>query len=93
MESELRLRYKQETGNRPVKDIETLKLTLPLDSKVLSDFNAVGLRNLIDLDRRKAQYGVFISDLPFSYIVYGDLKIPTPEYVKWLEDQINIKPI
>ena len=40
-----------------------------------------------EYDFKKADWGIFIHDLPEEYKENNDLKLYSSEYIKWLEDK------
>jgi hypothetical protein len=57
-----------------------------------AEFEGMNAREIIDMlnydCNKNAEWGVFIEELPELWHIENDLKIPTYEYIKWLEDQI-----
>ena len=84
------LRYKAETGFDASKWIETELLTKTVDSVMFEGMTGKEIREVIDYDiTNNAGWGIFINQLPVEYSDGDDVSIPSIEYVKWLENEVE----
>jgi len=89
MSIDTKIQYKSETGNLSFISIESERLTQELDARIMEENIKCEIIDLIDYDSRyNAKWGIFMDQLPIEYKENEDLKIPSPEYVKWLEEKV-----
>ena len=89
MKIDPKYQYKSETGNNPFIEFETEHLTGSMDGSEFQDMNGKEIRDALDYDCKKnAKWGVYVENLPKEYQDIYDLKLPTPEYIEWLESKI-----
>ena len=86
MKIDTKIQYKSETGESAVFELESKHLTESLSGEELEGMDG---REIIDALKYDYSWGVFISDLPDEYQKSNDLKIYTPEYVRWLEGKVE----
>jgi hypothetical protein len=90
MTTNIKMKYKAETGNSPYFEKETDHITKSLSGFEFQGMLASEIISALDYDlNHNAGWGVFISDFPKEYLVNDDLKIYTPEYVQWLEEKLG----
>ena len=89
--SKTEIKYKSETGKTAYNEIETKHLTRSMDGVEFIGMTGKEICDTLAFDyNNNANWGIFISELPNKYIFQGDVKIYSPEYVEWLENQIKI---
>jgi len=84
------IQYKSETGNLAFISVESQRLTQEYDARVMEDMTTREIIDLIDyVSRHNAKWGIFMDQLPNGFQKNEDLVIPSPEYVKWLENKVE----
>lgn len=86
--NELEIKFKADTGQSAFLEIESLSMTETIDTYPLQGEDTVeDVINLID--SMDYDWAVCIKDIPKEYINHYDFNVYRPEYVKWLEEQLN----
>lgn len=85
------IKFKSDTGLSPMVKIETTSMIEDIDTYPLQELKTakevIDIIELCDYD-----WSVKIDDLPEEYVEFDDVKIYRPVYIKWLEEQLNLKP-
>jgi len=79
-------KYKRDTGNCYYKSIESRLMVDMLDTRLFDGWTYDEIIKAVDDE--ESTWAISIGELPIEYQGYGDAYIPTPEYIKWLEEQI-----
>ena len=94
MKVDLKLQYKQSTGLSATIEIASEYLTMSMDGYEFDGMSGSEIRHFLDDDSiHNAKWGIFIDKLPREFTPHDDVALPTPEYVKWLEEQVENKNI
>ena len=87
MKIDPKIQYKSETGETPFLEIETRLLAEPMDALYCQSITKNEIIDCIKYDHT-AGWGVLVSCFPEEYKdECEDLKICTPDYIKWLESK------
>jgi hypothetical protein len=86
-----KIRYKSETGYSAFMSIEASLLTEQIDSRMFEfDTKSEIIDTLRYNEKHGTKWGVFIESLPAEYVDGSDIfDMITPEYIKWLEDELE----
>jgi hypothetical protein len=84
----MKTKFKSETGQSAFIEIESDLLMLSLDGLEFEEMTGIEIRDALKYDFQKnAGWGVFSNKLPEEYKQDNeDVIIPSPDYVKWLEE-------
>jgi len=81
------LKYKRETGNCHYMHIEPRIVVDAIDIRLFDGWTYKDIVNAIDSEI--PSWGILIEELPREYDDNTDVFLPTPEYIEWLESQIE----
>lgn len=91
MSTNFKLRYKADTGESPYLSIESQSIIGELDPRIFEDYSKPEIIELLDYDLRyNSKWGIYVDQLPNEYNDGEDVSIYSPEYVRWLEDQLTV---
>lgn len=89
MNTNLKSRYKADTGESAYLNIESSPVTTGIDYIIFRNMSKSQIISALEYDlNHNTKWGIHIEQLPTEFHDGDDLSIYTPEYVRWLEDQL-----
>lgn len=89
--SKFQMQYKADTGNSAqLTGIESILMVETIDTVQLEGMTGKEIIELLEYDNLKnISWSIRIKDLPKEYIQEDDLHLINPDYINWLETQLE----